>query len=435
VHRAARIAAAGHGGQILVSESVRQLAGADRLRDLGDHRLKDLAAPERIYQLGDADFPPLKSLNATNLPVQASPFIGREHELSEVVELLDDHSLVTLTGAGGSGKTRLALQTAAEVVDDHPDGVWFVSLAAVSDPALVEPTINHVLGAREALTEHLRGKRLLLLLDNLEQLLPDVAPLVAGLSAKVLATSRERLNVIGEQEYAVPTLPPAESVALFTERARQLKPSFQPDDAVSEIADRLDGLPLALELAAARVKVLTPVQILERLRLAVFAGGFSLEAAEEVCEIGLDDLQSLVDKSLVRQTDLGRFFILETLREFAVERLDESEAADSLRRAHAGWVRGLAVAALEELRGERQVEFLDRLTAEHANIRAALSYGIASKDAPLAPAIAGSLGRFWVFRGHDREGREWLDATRPRARIGRSRSCLGLHTSAHSHAC
>jgi predicted ATPase len=318
------------------------------LRDLGDHRLKDLAAPERIYQLGDADFPPLKSLNATNLPVQASPFIGREHELSEVVELLDDHSLVTLTGAGGSGKTRLALQTAAEVVDDHPDGVWFVSLAAVSDPALVEPTINHVLGAREALTEHLRGKRLLLLLDNLEQLLPDVAPLVAGLSAKVLATSRERLNVIGEQEYAVPTLPPAESVALFTERARQLKPSFQPDDAVSEIADRLDGLPLALELAAARVKVLTPVQILERLghsldllttgardaperqrtlratiewsyellseddreafaRLAVFAGGFSLEAAEEVCEIGLDDLQSLVDKSLVRQTDRGRF--------------------------------------------------------------------------------------------------------------------------------
>jgi adenylate/guanylate cyclase family protein len=208
VHRAARIAAAGHGGQVLVSQSTRELTGADGLRDLGVHRMKDLSAPERIYQLGEGEFPPLKTLYQTNLPVQPTALVGRERELMEVIELVHSHRLVTLTGAGGSGKTRLALQAAAELADEFADGAWFVSVAALTNPALVEPTIASVVGANGDFANFLRGKRMLLLLDNLEQLLPDVAAIVASLSVTVIATSRERLNVYGEQEYQVPTLPP-----------------------------------------------------------------------------------------------------------------------------------------------------------------------------------------------------------------------------------
>jgi hypothetical protein len=265
VHRAARIAAAGYGGQILVSQSTRDLAGSGSLYDLGEHRLKDLTAPERIYQFGEGDFPPLKSLNATNLPVQPTPFVGREQELAHVLALVSSHQLVTLTGAGGSGKTRLALQAAAEIVEEYPDGVWFVPLAAVRDPQLLEPTIAQTVGSPDDLRAFLRGKKALIVLDSLEQLLPVAAGIVASLDTRVLATSRTRLNVVAEQEYPVPTLPVDDAVALFTQRVRQLRPAFEADEYVTGIAERLDGLPLALELAAARVKVLTPKQILERL--------------------------------------------------------------------------------------------------------------------------------------------------------------------------
>ena len=375
VHRAARIAAAGHGGQILLSQATRDLADADRLRDLGQHRLKDLAAPERLYQLGEDEFPPLKSLDRTNLPVQPTPFVGRERELGEVLALLDVHRVVTLTGPGGSGKTRLAMQAAAESVERYGDGVWFVPLAAVRDPQLIEPTIARMVGGPDDLHEFLTGKRTLLVLDNLEQLLPGAADIVARLDARVLATSRSRLNVAAEQEFPVPTLPIDDAVTLFTQRARQLEPRFEPDPAVRRIAERLDGLPLAVELAAARVKVLTPEQILERLgrsldlltsgaydaperqrtlrgtvewsyrllgndeqrlfaQLAVFSGSFEVEAAEAVCSADLDVLESLVDKSLLRHGEDGRFFMLATIRELALEKMRDLPDAASLRRRH-----------------------------------------------------------------------------------------------------
>jgi predicted ATPase len=454
VHRAARVMAAGHGGQVLVSQTTRELLDGDVvLRDLGEHRLKDLLSPVRLYQLGTDDFPPLKSLTQTNLPIQPAPFVGRERELEEVLGLVNAHRLVTLTGAGGSGKTRLALQAAAELAGEYVDGVWFVSLAAVADAEFVEATIAQVVGAREEdLEEFLRERDLLLLLDNLEHLLPAVAPTVARLGARVLATSRERLNVAGEQEYEVATLPLEDAVALFTQRARQLRPSFAPDGQVAEVARRLDGLPLALELAAALVKVLTVEQIAARLdeslavltmgtrdaperqrtlratidwsyellsveeqralsRLGVFAGSFDLEAAETVVDADLEVVASLVDKSLLRQTAEGRFFMLETIRAYSLERLEQSGFAGAIRQRHAEWVGDIARVAREELRGERQAELLDRLTLEHANIRAALAFAIDSGDAQLALMIAGGLGRFWMFRGHDREGWRWLQAT------------------------
>src|SRR6266508_1951385 len=215
VHRAARIAAAGHGGQILVSQATRDLAGPDRLRDLGVHRLKDLAAPERLYQLDDDEFPPRGSVDQTNLPAPPTPFVGRERELAEVLALLDLHRIVTLTGPGGAGKTRLALQAAAESVEEYGDGVWFVSLAAVRDAKLIEPTIAQVVGGPDDLFEFLAGKRILLLLDNLEQLLPDAADIVLRLDTRILATRRPRLNVATHQEFPVPTLPLDDAAALF----------------------------------------------------------------------------------------------------------------------------------------------------------------------------------------------------------------------------
>src|SRR5215210_1900157 len=261
VHRAARIAAAGHGGQVLVSQTTRELLDGAELRDLGEHRVKDLSEPQRLYQLGSADFPPLRSLYGTNLPVQPTSFVGRDRELAEVVELMRSTRLLTLTGPGGSGKTRLALQAAAEVADDFVDGVWFVPLAAIHEPQLLEPVISKVLGARDQLTSHLRSKRTLLLLDNFEQLLA-AAPFLAELLAQtqdlaLLVTSRERLALAAEREYGVPTLGADEAVSLFSARAQALNPGFQIDRDVREICSRLDGLPLALELAAARAKILT----------------------------------------------------------------------------------------------------------------------------------------------------------------------------------
>ena len=275
VHRAARVAAAGHGGQVLLSQTTRDLVDAD-VRDLGEHRLKDLSAPERLYQLGPGDFPPLKTLFQTNLPVQPSPLLGRERELGEIAAFIRGGTrLLTLTGAGGSGKTRLALHAAAELADDFADGVWFVSLAATTDSALVGPTIAQVVGAPADLSQFLRGRELLLVLDNLEQLLPDAAAAIAGLPVRVIATSRERLAVSVEQEYEVLPLPRDDAVALFVERAHRLAPAFEPDEHVAAIVRRVDGLPLAVELAAARVKVLTPAQIEERLgqSLDLLTGG------------------------------------------------------------------------------------------------------------------------------------------------------------------
>jgi predicted ATPase len=449
VHRAARIAAAGHGDQILVSQSTRELVRADGLRDLGEHRLKDLTAPERIYQLGDEEFPPLKSLNQTNLPVQPTPLIGREGELKEIRELLAEVRLLTLTGAGGSGKTRLALQAAAELADAFADGVWFVPLATLSDPRLVEPTIEQVLGVRDGLAEFLRGKRLLLLLDNLEQLLPDVAPTVASLNATILATSRERLNVAAEQEYEVPTLPVYDAVALFTQRARQLKPSFEADRHVVEIAERLDGLPLALELAASRVKALTPEQIASRLgsalgllttgardaperqrtlratiswsydllddrekelfeQLAVFAGSFDLNAAEEVAGAELDPLDGLVQKSLLRQSHEGRFFTLATIHEYASSLFTAAPSAVGRRRRHATHYLKLAEREDPLLRDGPDLAALERMRQEHDNCRAALEFFVETQDAPSALRLVTALGYFWFVIGQLREANVWM---------------------------
>ena len=255
VHRAARIAAAGHGGQILLSRSTRDLTDSSSLRDLGEHRLKDLTAPERIYQFGDLDFPPLKSLNATNLPVASSPLVGRELELAELAALFRDSvRLVTLTGAGGSGKTRLGLQVAAELVENFPGGVFFVPLAGVERPQLVQTTIAATLGLREL--ADLRDRQALIVIDNFEHLL-EAAPAVGSLlsaapRASVLVTSRAPLRLDGEQEYGIDPLPDADAIELLTQRARAVRREFEPDEAAREICRRLDGLPLALELAGVR---------------------------------------------------------------------------------------------------------------------------------------------------------------------------------------
>jgi predicted ATPase/class 3 adenylate cyclase len=448
VHRAARIAACGHGGQVLVSASTAALVGTDRLRDLGEHRLKDLSAPERIYQLGDAAFPPLKSLHRTNLPVPATPFLGRERELHEVTELASQVRLLTLTGPGGTGKTRLALQAAAEASERYPGGVFWVPLAPLRDPGLVLGTAGQAVGSKNGLAEHIGDTAMLLLFDNFEHVV-DAASDLAGLLSTcpglaVLATSREPLHVTGEQEYPVPSLTREEGVDLFQARARAVKADVAGDDVVAEISRRLDDLPLALELAAARVKVLSPAQILERLeqrlplltggardaperqrtlratiewsydlltdeekllfaRLAIFRGGCTLDAAEEVTGAGLDTLQSLVDKSLVRHSG-ERFWMLETIREYAAERLAQLADAERVRRRHADFYLRLAEEAEPHLTGAGQGPWLARLEAEHDNFRLSLDSlrhaGLGGEELRLV----GALMRFWYVRGHLREG-------------------------------
>ena len=447
VNRAARIAACGHGGQVLVSAAAAALLGAEGLRDLGEHRLKDLSAPERIYQLGDDVFPPLQSLHQTNLPIPSTPFLGREQELAEVVALLsqEDVRLLTLTGAGGTGKTRLGLQAAGGLAHGYAHGVWWVPLAPLRDPELVLASAGLALGAKDGLAEHISGRSLLLFFDNFEQVVEaagEVAALLAtcpGLN--LLVTSREPLRVTGEQEYSVPPLMPAEGVSFFLTRARAVKAGFDDDGAVPEICRRLDDLPLALELAAARVKALSSGQILARLeqrlplltggardlperqrtlratiewsyelltreeqrlfaRLAVFGGGCALEAAEEIADADLDTLQSLVDKSLVRHTN-ERFWMLETIREYAAERLDELSEAEQLGHLHAEHFLALAEQAEphvedEVLRGGRQ--WLDRQEQELDNIRAALDWLEASGETERALRLTGALSDFWASR-------------------------------------
>jgi predicted ATPase/DNA-binding SARP family transcriptional activator len=442
VNRAARIAAAAHGGQVLLSQSTRDLVDAD-VRDLGVHRLKGLPSPERLYQLGLGEFPPIRTIAHTNLPLQPTPLVGRERELVEVMGLVQANRLVTLTGAGGSGKTRLALHAAAQLVDDFPHGVWFVSLASLTDPELVETTIAQALGARGELTHFLRGKQPLLLLDNLEQLLPGVAAIVARLDVKVLTTSRERLNVTAEHEYPVPPLPLDDAVALFTQRARQLKPRFEPDEHVTEIARRLDGLPLALELTAARVKVLAPAQIVERLgesldlvsggghdrperhrtlratlewsygllsndeqrlfaRLGIFAADFDLRIAETVAGAALDPVQSLVDRSLLQPASEGRFRMLETVRAFAREFLEPTDL-EELRRAQFQLVGDVANRAKE---GRSSWYRAVRLLLP--DIREVLNWMLEREPSQAARVIC-ALRPFWAVPGRVREARVWLE--------------------------
>jgi predicted ATPase len=371
VHVAARVAAVGHGGQIVLSEYTRRLVDGFALTDLGEHRLKDIDGPVAIFQLGESSFPPLKTISNTNLPRPASSFVGREGEISEVRSRIEGGArLVTLTGPGGSGKTRLAIEAATALVAEYKAGVFWIGLASLRDPALVTETISQTLGAKDGLAGHIGEREMLLLLDNLEQVIeaaPELSALVSACpNLTLLVTSRELLRVQGEVEYPVPPLAKPEAVSLFSERA-QLAPS----EEIAELCARLDNLPLAVELAAARAKALSPAQILNRLserldllrggrdaearhetlratiawsydllpedeqrlfaRLAVFAGGCRLDAAEEVAGADLDTLQSLVEKSLLRYSD-ERYWMLETVREYAADRLGEEH--DSLMRRH-----------------------------------------------------------------------------------------------------
>jgi predicted ATPase/class 3 adenylate cyclase len=504
VNRVARLLSAAHGEQVLLSlptqELVRdQLPGGTTLRDLGEHRLKDLFRPERIFQLLAPELPsefrPLRTLEAyrNNLPLQPTPLIGREKEVSEVCDLLrgEETRLLTLTGPGGIGKTRLALQTAADLLDDLPDGAFFAQLATLTEAELFLPAVAETLGVREtgeipldeSLKDYLSERRLLLVLDNFEQVL-EAAPSVTELLAvaqglKVLATSRTPLRLYGEHEYAVPplsvpdvkhlpdleSLSQYEAVRLFIERAKSAKVDFEVTDesapAVAEICVRLDGLPLAIELAAARIKMLPPKAMLQRLgsrlklltggardlperqrtlratiewshalldegeqllfgRLAVFSGGRTLEAIEAICDAegdlpmdAFEGVSSLVDKSLLRQEEgpggEPRFVMLETVHEYAREKLGQSAEEQEIKRVHAEYFLTLAEEAKPELKGSNQLEWLERLEAEHDNIRTALSWALERKKAEVALRLGGDLSWFWSVRGYYIEGRRWLE--------------------------
>ncbi len=499
VHRVARITNAGHGGQVLLSAPTRMLVEGSlpdgvALRDMGEHRLKDLSRPEQLAMLVieglPTVFPPLRTLDVVpnNLPTQLTTFLGRDRELAEAGQLLREARLLTLTGPGGTGKTRLSLQLAAEASDLFHDGVYFVPLGPIREPSLVLPTIAQAMGlpdprghALEHLSEHLAEKRVLLVLDNFEQVItaaPEVGELlqqVAGVAA--LVTSRAPLRVYGEQEYPVPplsvpdphraadleNLPQFASVALFIERAMGVKPGFRVDasnaPAIAEICARLDGLPLAIELAAARVRVLTPQAIMARLddRLGLLAGGsrnlperqqtlrgaidwshhlleprdrvvfarfsaFSGGAPEEAFDAvvladwppdvgpapdALEALSSLLDNSLVRQEMRGsepRFRMLETIREYAAERLAEAEPEPATRLRHANHYLGLAEGAAERLFSDEQRSCLDTLEREHDNLRAAMDFAIEQGRAELALRLVSATWRFWQMRGYLTEG-------------------------------
>ena len=504
VHRAARIAAAGHGGQILLSAqtqvlSLNELPNGLTLRDLGEHRLKDLEQPVRIFEADvqglRSSFPPLKTLDRApgNLPVQLTSFVGREHELEEARRLLAETRLLTLTGPGGTGKTRLSIQLATSVQEDFDDGAWFVALAPVTDPGLVPAVIAEVLGLAEVrgetrpalqrVVERSPGPRGpagpgQLRADRRRGRRRHRAPARPPPASRSLVTRRAALRVYGEQEFPVPplalpdpkhlpslaALSQYEAVALFIDRASAVKPGFEVTNenapAVAEICARLDGLPLAIELAAARIRLLTPDAMLARLgdrlallqggardlparqqtlrqaiawshdllsesereafaRLGVFMGGWTLEEAEAVTgpaeDLGMDVLEaaeSLLDKSLVVVREgpaESRFDMLETIREFAVEQLKESGEANDIRRRHAQTYLELAERARPHLTTREAKRWLDRLEPEHDNSRAALEWAIGHAQPKLALSLVGALWRFWQMRGHLQEGRMWAD--------------------------
>ncbi len=504
-----RLLRAGHGGQILLSLETQQqlyqsLPDGAGLRDLGEHRLKDLVCLEHIFQCVvpglPENFPPLRTLDArpTNLPAQQTRFLGREQEVAEVMDLLrrPDVRLVTLTGPGGTGKTRLGLQVAADLLEDLADGVYFVALAPIRDPELVIPTIAHTLDIKERadqdllseVKEHLREKEMLLLLDNVEQVV-EAAPLLGELltavpQLKILATSRTALRLYGEHEYPVPPLPlpnmgqlpemedlenyPA--IALFVERAQAIRPNFslsrENASAVAEICSRLDGLPLAIELAAARSKIFSPQAMLARFRgppsrsslellaggprdlparqqtlrgaidwsyellssaerrlfarLGIFVRGCTMDAVEAVGNPGgeagldtVDGLLSLVDQSMLRRDEdrsgEPRFTMLETIRDYALERLAEEGDGEVLRQRHAAHYLELVEQVNREIYGPDQHAWLDRLQEEYDNLRAALAWALEQQDPTPLLRLSATLGRFWHFSGYLGEGRHWLD--------------------------
>ena len=505
VHRAARICSAGHGGQILLSQPTRDLLEADLVvRDLGEHRLKDLTAPERLYQLVapglEDEFPALKTLDArpTNLPTQPTPLVGRERELEELQGLLarEDVRLLTLVGPGGTGKTRVALQLVAESTDQFPDGAFVAFLAPIADPALVVPALGQVLKLRhvpgqdlsETLKEYLADREILVLFDNFEHLLEAATGISSLLAAapglKLVVTSRAPLRVSGEREYALEPLPASDAAELFAARAQAVRADFDPNahaDAIESICERLDRLPLALELAAARVRSLTPETLLLRLdsaldvltggardaeerqrtlrgtiewsyrllseseqavlrRLSVFRGGWTLEAAEAVCDPSaeldspvLDVLDALVENSLVRtgREVAGelRSFTLETIREFASERLEAAGEAPDVRRRHAECITEIVERGATEFAGLVSVEWLERLDAERGNVLAALAWLSSEEDDELFARLVAAVSHWWDVRGYVDEGRGWLEEARSRPGLStrvRSRVLYGV---------
>ena len=445
VHTAARIMSSAHGGQVVCSKATADLVDDDLL-DLGEHRLKDIAEPVSIFQLGDGSFPPLKTISNTNLPRPASSFVGRDEELQEVLSRIEGGArLITLTGPGGTGKTRLALEVATTLVPEYKAGVFWVGLASLRVPALVTETIAQTLGAKDSLAEHIHERELLLLLDNLEQVIESAPELASLLSAcpnlTLLVTSRELLRVSGEVEYPVPPLAEPEAVGLFCERS-QLEPSHD----IAELCARLDSLRLAVELAAARTKALSPAQILERLsqrldllkggrdadprqqtlrattewsydllsaeeqqlfaRLSVFAGGCTLKAAEDVAQADLDTLQSLVEKSLLRFTD-ERYWMLETIREYAAEQLVESGSVGEWRSEHADFMLGWTTRAADELYVSDGAAATIAFGREQNNLRAALTWLLDSGDFEALLLLVRHAAHFWEIRGEWAEGRRW----------------------------
>ncbi len=511
VHRAARICSAGHGGQVLVSDATRVLAENElpsgiAFKDLGEHRLKDLQRPERLFQLIipelALEFPPLKSLDAVpnNLPIQLTSFVGRADTLSEVKQLLSTTRLLTLTGTGGTGKTRLSLQLAADELDAFPDGVWLIELGQLSDPNLIPQSIASTLEVREvagrplmvALVDYMRDKNLLLTLDNCEHMIDACAKLADSLlhacpRLKILTSSREALGIAGETSFRVPSLalPPeqatvldldCESACLFVERANAVQPRFavtsQNAPAIAQICRRLDGIPLALELAAARVNVFTVEQIAARLndrfrlltggsrtamprqqtlraaidwsydllseaervllrRLSVFVGGWTFEAAERVAaddrqlatkegisptipylpaEDLLDLLSHLVSKSLVvvdEQEQAARYRMLETVRQYARDKLLDSGEAPQLHDRHLEFFADFAQRADHELNGQDVLQWLTRCEVEHDNLRAALAWALETRP-DVALALAVNLEGFLDMRGLAAESQNWL---------------------------
>jgi predicted ATPase/class 3 adenylate cyclase len=521
VHRAARISAAAHGGQALLSETARDLVRSAlppdvRLADLGIHRMKDIDRPEHLWQLVidglRSEFPPIRSRSARfqALPSELTTFIGRGQEVARAAELLLYTRLLTLTGPGGTGKTRLSIAIARAVDERFADGLVFVALAALSDPRLVAPTIRATLGqpeesgrpAIDTIVDGLQDAELLLVLDNFEQVLgaaEQVGELLARTSRlRVLVTSRSMLHLTGEQEFAVPPMgvpdpaavrEPAdaersEAVALFVARARSLRPDFRLDRenvaAVVEICTRLDGLPLAIELAASRIKLLPPAAMLRRLqkrldllesttadrtdrqrtlrgaidwshdllgeaerrafrRLAIFVGGSGLEDAEAIVGAGggagldpLEAISALVDHSLLRQDERAgepRFAMLETIREYGLERLVEAGEAEVIGRDHAERFLYRAIADAPRFTGAGDA--LDRTEGDHDNVRAALQWSVENGQAELAMRASGALWRFWHLRGHLREGQRLLEAALacpdgPPISEGRARALYGL---------
>jgi predicted ATPase/class 3 adenylate cyclase/Tfp pilus assembly protein PilF len=514
LNRVSRLLSAGYGGQTLVAASTEQLLdynlpGGISLLPMGEHRLRDLQNTERIFQLVIPDlpgnFPPLRTLTSrpNNLPLQPTTFIGRTKELKDAINLLRRHDvrLVTFTGPGGSGKTRLALQVAAQLIDEYEHGIFFASLEAINDPSLVVSAIVRTLGVREgagltefeALREHLQNKHLLLVLDNSEQLssTPRILSELVAVAPhlKVLVTGRAALHLYGEHEFPVPamSLPPlegkpgkgpdylaklsqAEVVRLFVERAQAVKPDFVATEgnvhAIVSVCRRLDGLPLAIELAAARIRILSPQALMSRLEsslkiltggaedlpprqrtlrnaiewsydllgaeekdvfalLSVFQGGCTVEAAEALVSATCDEMDaattqpdaldlvsSLVDKNLLRQSEAdngeARLSILQTLREYATERLEQSGRIHAARRLHAEYYFALAERAKPNLTGQEQRAWLDQLDIEHDNLRSALEWA-RHENITMLVCMSGALRQFWTVRGYLTEGRHWLE--------------------------